>query len=272
MPLDLFDPQTYSNVRRPLLEAEPLPAHCYTERAFFDREVRSIFLKHWNFFGRADMLRKPGDYMAFDFVGIPVLLLRGRDDRVRAFYNFCRHRGTPLVTGEGSGLSTLLCPYHSWVYDLTGKLMSAPGMQAAKGFRTADYGLKPIRLETWQGFIFLNFDDKAGPLAEYLGADFAEEFGSYNYADMVTVRRKEFDLACNWKAYVENAMEAYHVPTVHHTSLIEQKCTVVAGKGHWIALHEEHEGTEAILSDDTTTFSHIAGLRGRADMGTYFNL
>src|SRR5688572_30656305 len=106
MPLDLFDPDTYRNVRRPLLEAEPLPAHCYTEQSFFDREVRSIFMTHWNFVGRADMLKKPGDYSAFDFVGIPVILVRGRDNQVRAFYNTCRHRGTPLATGEGSGLAT----------------------------------------------------------------------------------------------------------------------------------------------------------------------
>lgn len=272
MPLDLFDPDTYRNVRRPLLEAEPLPPHCYTEQSFFDREVRTIFMTHWNFVGRADMLKKPGDYIAFDFVGIPVILVRGRDNQVRAFYNICRHRGTPLATGEGTGLATLVCPYHSWVYDLTGKLMAAPGMQKATGFRNADYGLKPIRLESWQGFIFINFDDQAKPLIDYLGQDFVEEFQSYNFADMVTVRRKAYDLACNWKAYVENAMEEYHVPTVHHASLVEQKCQVVAGKGKWIALHEKHEGTEAILKGDTTTFPHIQGLKGRNDEGTYFNL
>jgi len=273
MPLDLFDPDTYRNVRRPLLRAEPLPPHCYTEQAFFDREVRSIFMTHWNFVGRADMLKRPGDYVAFNFAGLPVLLLRGRDgDGIGAFYNICRHRGTPLVVGEGGGLTVLACPYHSWVYDLAGRLMAAPGMQKAEGFRTADYGLKRIRLETFEGFLFLNFDDKAGPLADYLGADFVAEFASYNFADMVTVRRKAYDLACNWKAYVENAMEAYHVPTVHHASLVEQKCAVIPGQGHWIALHEPHEGTEAILKGDTTTFPPIAGLKGRADQGTYFNL
>ncbi len=271
MPLDLFVAHTYRNVRRPLLEAEPLPAHCYTDQAFFDREVRTIFLTHWNFVGRADMLPNPGDYLAFDFVGVPVLLLRARDG-VRAFHNICRHRGTPLVQGSGAGLKSLVCPYHSWAYDLNGRLMAAPGMKKATGFNLADYGLKPIRVETFQGFLFINFDDGAKPLANYLGADFVEEFGSYNFSDLVVTRRKEYDLNCNWKAYVENAMEEYHVPTVHHASLVEQKCTVVAGKGHWIALHEVHEGTEAILKGDTTTFPHIPGLKGRADKGTYFAL
>ncbi|MBM3572781.1 MAG: aromatic ring-hydroxylating dioxygenase subunit alpha [Alphaproteobacteria bacterium] len=271
MPLDLFDRESYRAVRRPLLEAEPLPAACYTDQAFYDREARAIFQTHWNFVGREDMLAKPGDYIAFDFVGVPVLLLRGRD-RVRAFHNLCRHRGTPLAQGSGSGLHALTCPYHSWVYDLTGRLLAAPGMQKAAGFRTADYGLKEIRLESFAGFIFINFDDQADSLADYLGADFVEEFGSYQFADMAMVRRKQYELACNWKSYVENAMEAYHVPTVHHASLVEQKCTVIAGKGHWIALHEEHDGTEAILKGDTTPFPQIPGLVGRADKGTYFAL
>src|SRR5688572_30293903 len=91
--MDLFDPRTYANVRKPLLEAETLPPACYTSEEFFKREVETIFMKVWNFVGRADLAPNSGDYYTVDFAGVPLLIVRGEDNQVRAFVNSCRHRG-----------------------------------------------------------------------------------------------------------------------------------------------------------------------------------
>jgi hypothetical protein len=107
---EILDPATYRETRRPLLEAETLPAECYTSEAFYREEVRKIFMKIWNFIGRADRIPNPGDYFAMEFVGVPVAVVRGKDGKVRAFANSCRHRGAKVVTGEGN-CPAIVCPY-----------------------------------------------------------------------------------------------------------------------------------------------------------------
>ena len=211
---NMFDPARYAGVRKPLLEAETLPPDCYTSEAFYRREVETIFLKVWNFIGRADRIPNPGDYFAFEFVGVPVVVVRGRDGKVRAFANSCRHRGAKVMQGEGH-CTVMSCPYHAWTYAIDdGRLIGAMEMDETAGFAKKDFGLVPLRLELWGGFMFLNFDKDAAPLSDWLG-DLPEVLASYDLESMVTTRRVEYDLACNWKVYVENAMESYHVPTVH---------------------------------------------------------
>src|SRR5262249_6786438 len=148
----------------------------------------------------------------YDLVGESVIVLRDLGGTIRAFANSCRHRGTRLLSGKGS-CRAIACPYHSWVYRLDGTLIGAAGMEKTLGFDRAEYGLVPIRIESWAGFLFVNFDEGAAPLATQLG-DLPQRFASYNLAEMVCTRRKEYDLACNWKIYLENAMEEYHTPTV----------------------------------------------------------
>ena len=152
----LFDPARYAAVRRPLLEAETLPPWCYTSEAFYKREVERIFLKVWNFIGRADRIPNPGDYFAFEFVGVPVVVVRDKQGVIRAFVNSCTHRGTKIMGGDGS-CAALRCPYHSWTFALDGRLMGAPEMDDTVGFDKADYHLRPIRIDIWDGFLFINF-------------------------------------------------------------------------------------------------------------------
>lgn len=272
MPADIFDPAHYAPVRRSLLEAETLPAWCYISEAFYRREVEQIFLKVWNFVGRADRIPNPGDYVAFDFVGVPVVLLRDKQGEVRAFVNACRHRGTQIMSGEGN-CAALRCPYHSWTYGLDGRLRGAPGMEDTVGFDKSDYGLQPIRIDSWDGFLFISFDPDGISLREYLG-DLPERFACYNFADMVCVRRKEYDLACNWKVYVENAMESYHVPTVHGLTLQKQKRDInppIAANGEYCGLYTRHTGSRALLAGETG-FPYIPTLAGEAAEGTFYPL
>lgn len=272
-PAEIFDPSHYTGVRKPHLEAETLPPWAYTSEAFFRREVDTIFLKEWNFLGRADRIPKPGDYFTVTFTGVPVIIMRGRDGEVRAFANSCRHRGAALLNGEGNCKRTFSCPYHSWTYDLEGKLLVAPEMDETTDFRAEDYSLVPVRLEQWAGFLFINFDDNAISLGDYLG-DIVDVLESYQFQDMRCVRLKSYELDCNWKTYVENAMEAYHVATVHRSTLSKQRGafpTVEPARGQWMALHKEHEGTRALLSGDTG-FPRIPTLAGKAALGSYYPL
>ena len=152
----VFDPKTYESVRRPLPQAECLPAWCYTSQEFFDREVDEIFLKCWNFVGREDEWPNPGDYQVFDFVGQSVILIRDRRGKLGAFVNSCRHRGTRLLDGRGT-CRAISCPYHAWAYSLSGDLVATPGMEDVQNFDKREWGLTPVRLESWGGFVFINF-------------------------------------------------------------------------------------------------------------------
>jgi phenylpropionate dioxygenase-like ring-hydroxylating dioxygenase large terminal subunit len=270
----MFNATSYSGLRRPFAEAEMLPGWCYTSEVFYQREVERIFLKAWNFIGRADRIPNVGDYFTLEFVGIPIIVARGKDGAVRAFANTCRHRGSLIMTDEGNCLS-FRCPYHSWAYGLDGNLVAAPEMDETPDFDRKDYGLIPIRLEMWSGFMFINFDRAAGGLAEWLGG-LPELLRSYDLDQMICVRRREYDLACNWKLYVENAMEAYHVHTVHRMTLQRQKGDepkVVPPDGEYMALYKQHEGSRALLSTDQGKgFPRIEGLAGNAAKGSYYPL
>ncbi len=268
----LFRPETYSAVRRPLLEASTLPPACYTSPAFYRREVQTIFMKVWNFIGRADRIPDPGDYFTIEFAGVPVIVMRGSDGEVRAFANSCRHRGALLLAGEGN-CRAIRCPYHSWTYDVDGKLIVAPEMGKTRDFDPAEWHLTPIRLESWGGFIFINFDAGARPLMAYLG-DLPEKLASYRFDDMICVRRKEYVLRCNWKIYVENAMEAYHIATVHRSTLSPQKgkpSEAQPANGEYCALFKEHKGSRAILAGDTG-FPEMDHLEGKAAQGSWYPL
>jgi choline monooxygenase len=140
-PIDIFDPAIYQGVRRPHLEAEPLPHVCYTSPGFFDAEMETIFLTQWIFSGRGDQIPQVGDYMTATVAGTPLVIVRDRNMEIRCFVNSCRHRGTRLVSGTGNA-KRFLCPYHAWSFDLDGHLKKAPGMKQVPGFRLEDYGLK----------------------------------------------------------------------------------------------------------------------------------
>ena len=211
--MNLLAPETYEGVRRPLLEAETLPPQCYTSREFYKLEVANIFMKCWNIIGREDYLKKPGDFFAFTIVEIPVFAVKAEDGRIRAFINSCRHRGARLLEDEGN-CRGIVCPYHAWTYDLQGRLRGATGMADTIGFNAADFGLIEIKVDTWAGFLFVNFDPQSVSLKQYLGR--LHEFtNSYSLDSMVTTYRKSFKLRTNWKSYVENSQEVFHLPTIH---------------------------------------------------------
>jgi phenylpropionate dioxygenase-like ring-hydroxylating dioxygenase large terminal subunit len=267
---DLFDPAHYRGVRRPVAEAETLPAWCYTSPEFHAREVERIFTPGWHFVGRADEVAAPGEHLTVDTVPAPLVLLRDEAGRLGAFANSCRHRGARLLDGRGR-CRTIVCPYHGWTYGPDGALRGAPGMRDRPGFDRADWGLTPVRCETWGGFVFVSFDPAGPGLVEHFG-DLAETLGGYDFDRVVCVRRLVYDVGCNWKLLVENAMEEYHTGTVHHASLGQQYAVQVETRGHWDAIYIPQETSIAVLPGETAPFPPLPGLGGRPAHGTYFTI
>ncbi|MBJ3776438.1 aromatic ring-hydroxylating oxygenase subunit alpha [Acuticoccus mangrovi] len=266
----LLDPALYARVRLPLLQAETLPPWCYTSDSFFESEVDTIFRRMWNFVGRVDEIAEPGAYMTVDVCGEPLFVVRDAEGAIRAFANTCRHRGARLLCGMGQKRA-ISCPYHSWTYGLDGALRGAPGMEETEGFDRSRYGLIPVAIDIWAGFVFVSLDPDPAPLADQLG-NLPEVFASYRFEDMVCVQRTEYDLACNWKIYIENAMEDYHTATVHRKSIGTQKTVREEAVGDWDAIFMPAEATIAVLPGDTTPFPTIPSLKGRPAVGTYFTV
>jgi choline monooxygenase len=255
-PANMFHPALYADVRRPVEHASNLPRWCYVEPAFFDREMERVFRQEWLCVAREEQIANPGDYLAVDIARTPVLLVRGRDGVARAFANTCRHRGCVVARGHGNR-NDFVCPYHAWLYALDGKLLSAPtDMQHSEGFDTADFGLVPIRLERWGGFLFLNFNPDAAGLATHLG-NLPELLRHYACDDMRIARRLDFDVACNWKFYVENLKDAHHVATVHARSINAYASTrkywreVQATTGNLVSTFMGYPGSAALLHGDS---------------------
>ena len=267
---EIFDPRHYEAVRRPLLDAETMPPWCYTSHAFYRREVERIWHKVWNFIGAADRLRQPGDYFTLTFAGVPLIVLRDGEGRVRAFANSCRHRGSALLDGEGN-CQLISCPYHSWAYRLDGTLAGSPEMHETHGFDPGDNALIPIRIESWGGFLFVNFDRDAAPLAGFLG-DLPQKVAPYRLDEMACARRKEYLIDCNWKLFVENAKESYHIATVHRQTI--NKYASARTSGYWVEEAEgeycitfaQHDGSMALLKGDNGFPTH-EGLIGRREAG-----
>ena len=271
VPDDIFAPSLYADVRLPLLEAGLLPPWCYTSREFYQREVREIFMKVWNLVGRIEQIPSPGDFLTVELAGVPVIILRDENREVRAFANTCRHRGCRLLTGSGSCDRYIKCPYHGWAYAFDGRLVGAPGMKETHRFDMSRLALHPIRLETWEGFIFICFDEDAGCLMEYLG-DFPKRFAMYQFGNMALTRRKESVVECNWKLLIENSMEGYHTGTVHGASLGRQELVLEDTTGQWVTAFHESDKSIATLPGETRSLPGIESLTGRAARGTYFVL
>jgi phenylpropionate dioxygenase-like ring-hydroxylating dioxygenase large terminal subunit len=192
-----------------------IPGGRYTRQDFFDLEIARVFRKSWVMAGIEDELPKPGDYKRFSkLLGSPILLVRGRDNTIRAFYNTCRHRGAPVVRGESGHCNILRCQYHSWSYDFDGRLVQVPDEHDFVGLRKAERGLIPLRCETYRGLIFVNEDANAVPLLEHMGA-LAEEWS------WTLPEGSRFDyhwsrvMNCNWKCALDAFQEVYHINTLH---------------------------------------------------------
>lgn len=206
-------------VRQPVDRAHLLPPRVFHDPDVFAFEQEHWFARTWLCVGRQEDVSEPGTYLIARVAGESVVVMRDRAGTLRAFHNVCRHRGSTLLDEAADGSRSnrvvrIQCPYHAWVYDLDGSLQRAPHTDHIQDFDPADNSLFGIRLQTWQGFVFINLDPDARPLLEHL-ADLPSAVARYPISGLRRARRIEYDVAANWKVIGENYSECYHCPGVH---------------------------------------------------------
>jgi choline monooxygenase len=202
-----------TNSDRAIAHASTLAASLYfNPRSFTDEKTR-LFASTWQLVGHRHQAAGPGDYFTFDLLGEPLLIARGEDNILRAFYNVCRHRAGSPASGCGHR-KLFRCNYHGWTYRLDGTLLVTPEFDGVEDFDPGQFGLAPVRLEEWFNLIFVNLDPEARPLAESLGG-LPNQAERFNFESMQFSERRTYEMHCNWKTYIDNYLEGYHVPSVH---------------------------------------------------------
>jgi phenylpropionate dioxygenase-like ring-hydroxylating dioxygenase large terminal subunit len=201
-------------VRRDYRAATLLPARAYHDPRILDWEREHILRRDWLQVAREEDVPDPGSFQLIEVEDENVLLVRGRDGVIRAFYNVCRHRGTAVEERACGKAVRFQCPYHAWIYDLDGSLVRAKHTDDLDDFSLDTFGLTPIRCDTWQGFVFLNMAESGEPLSSQIG-DIVDNMARFDFAALRSARRIEYEVAANWKLIAENYSECYHCPGVH---------------------------------------------------------
>lgn len=193
--------------------AHALAAPFYTDPTIAARERDAVFAHGWQLVAHADQVRNIGDCAVAEIAGVPLLIVRGEDGVLRALHNVCRHRAGPLATCDQRGAKALRCKYHGWTYRLDGQLRNAAEMDNTRDFDVAAIRLPQAQVAQWQGLVFAALD-AAPSLAEVLDGIEAR-IGAHALASYAFDRRTSYQIACNWKTYVDNYLEGYHVPHIH---------------------------------------------------------
>ncbi|MCE2519730.1 MAG: aromatic ring-hydroxylating dioxygenase subunit alpha [Alphaproteobacteria bacterium] len=219
-----------------------LPSPWYYRADVLEREKEAIFFRSWRVVCHGSALVTPGSYVTVDIHGQGIVAIRGRDGHLRAFYNVCQHRAHELLQGSGIVKPAITCPYHGWAYGTDGSLRNARLCDRVPNFDKSDFGLVPVRIQEFAGFIFVNLDDDAPPMNEW-APGFEEECRRW-FPDLETVTfggQKDFSIASNWKVTVENAIEGYHFPNsgpAHRelTDIIDMETTKLHVHDNWLAI------------------------------------
>jgi phenylpropionate dioxygenase-like ring-hydroxylating dioxygenase large terminal subunit len=192
-----------------------IPVERFTSDEFWELEQKYLWPRSWVIAGRSEDIPNVGDFFTFDDLGVPILLIRGKDSQVRAFYNTCQHRGAPVVR-ESSGTSKLLrCQYHSWSYDIdSGQLVSVPDERDFVELDKTERCLPSISCAVWDNWIFVNQDANAISLAEHIGS-IADEMSEFQGQSLRTVAKQSEIVPCNWKVTAEAFLEVYHFRHIH---------------------------------------------------------
>jgi choline monooxygenase len=237
------DPATYRETRRPVEEAVTIVPEAYSSDEFYAVEQERVWSRAWVGVGYECQVPNVGDTLMVNVADQPLFVVRDRRGKIRGFHNVCRHRGSRLLKANGN-CKVLRCGYHGWGYSLEGELLGTPYFQGldvppeladrlcmqpgtAASFCKDDYPLLPVRCDTWAGIIFVNLDQDAMPLAEWLG-DLPERFARHPLDELQLVRRRDYTINANWKLIAENFMEYYHLPWGH-----PELCNISGFDNHW---------------------------------------
>jgi Rieske 2Fe-2S family protein len=208
-------PDQLARTLAPFGKARMLPRAAYVSEDVLAWEREHFFDGTWVCAGRADLVAQPGGQLGTRIGSTGVLLMRGNDNRLRAFANICRHRGHELLAcGASTTRGAVVCPYHGWSYELDGSLRHAPRTGDVPNIIESEFGLVPLAVDTWAGWVFVNVDGKAAPLAEHIGG-FAEIAANWECERLAVGATHHYELNANWKVAIENYHECYHCPLIH---------------------------------------------------------
>ncbi|HEY7162569.1 MAG TPA: SRPBCC family protein, partial [Acidobacteriota bacterium] len=209
--MDLSDYQPTNDLSR----ARTLPARWYLDPALLDLEKTKIFSRTWQPVGRVDLVQRAGDFFACEILDEPIVVTRGTDDSLRALSNVCRHRAGVLAVGKGNRKS-LQCRYHGWTYTLDGKLFAQPEFEGVNDWDKNKICLPSYPVETWGPFVFVNLDSNSPSFAQVM-ANIPNEVkqAGFHMDQMHFLERRDYIVNCNWKVYIDNYLEGYHIPIAH---------------------------------------------------------
>jgi choline monooxygenase len=247
----------------PLSQASTIPAAWYVDPRIADLERLSVFSKTWQLVARTDQLKSSGQFVSTTVAGEPVVVVRGNDGVLRAFYNVCRHHAAAVVTQPCGQASRLHCPYHGWNYGLDGSLKGMPEFEGVENFDRAQNGLVPVRVETWECFVFINLDNHAAPLAEFLGG-LVKRMAPLGISKLHYFDRRTYDIHCNWKVFVDNYLDGgYHVPHLHKglSSVLDYKQYTIENEDRYCL-----QSSPMVSSDDDAA----TGATRKGDRAWYF--
>lgn len=206
-----------------LARAYTIPAPWYVDPRIDALERAAVFGRTWQYVGRVDQLATPGTFLTADVAGEPIVVVRGADNVLRAFFNVCRHHAALVACEPAGTCSVLRCPYHGWTYGLDGALKGMPEFEGVENFEKGDNGLVPVRVETWENFVFVKLSELGGQkrshdglsLKEYVG-DAVGRIAPLGLSKLHFFERRSYTLNCNWKVYIDNYLDGgYHVPHLH---------------------------------------------------------
>ena len=208
---------TLDDCKKSVEQASCLPPHYYVSDHCYRDEVARLFTAQWLGIGRCDLVKQAGDYITLTIAAVPVIVIRDSDNRLRAYGNSCRHRGAQLLQGSGQ-CRQIRCPFHSWTYGLDGLLKGASHLESIENFQREDYGLIEFSVMTHAGFAFLCMAKEPPPFEQTIG-DFDTYHNGWPLESLITTRRRELTVDCNWKAFIDVFNEYYHLQYVHKDSI-----------------------------------------------------
>jgi choline monooxygenase len=246
----------------PLNEARTIPAPWYFDPAIAKLEEQHVFGGSWQVVGRTGQVANPGDYLTAELAGEPLLIVRGADGQLRAFYNVCRHHAAAVATAPCGHAQSFRCPYHGWNYGLDGSLKGMPEFAGVCNFDRTANGLVPVAVDTWEDFVFVNLASSPAPFPDFLG-DLVSRVTPLEIGKLHFHSRREYTLNCNWKVYVDNYLDGgYHVPHLH------KGLNSVLDYAHYTIENGEHyclQSSRMVASED----AQIAATR-TGDRAWYF--
>jgi choline monooxygenase len=200
----------------PLERASTIPAAWYTDESIFQLEQQTVFSRSWQVAARVDQLAKAGDYVTTEIGAEPVVVVRGSDNQIRAFFNVCRHHAAAVMTEPHGNTPQMRCPYHGWTYSLEGELKGTPDFSGVCHFDRADNGLLPVQVTVWENWVFVKTNPQNESIESWLGDQLVDEISALGLSKLHWFERRKYLIDCNWKVFVDNYLDGgYHVPHLH---------------------------------------------------------